>query len=336
MKSELTVSEEKEESAILVVCPHCQTNIKIQVDLSLKSVVEDKGLDIAPRQIAPPQRFSLDAKKVAIAINGEGTREIIKELLEDAQFEVSDVASLEALFPVLREFHPATVLIDLSLPDAAQVRLSDAIAKELSPNKANLLLISPGYGKATASSEIHIPIAGADGYVERGNIQRDLVHKINLCLGSAAGAVRESPRQTEAFRVEEEQREEKIEEKPPFSLSPPMQLSDQEEDEMLPIPKVESAKPNAWSAFPAAGVHQREIETAKRLARIIVSDIILYNEKKVEEGVLHGTFYALLEEEIEEGRKHYNSRVSLAIQKQKDYLGDVLEDFLNRRKTASA
>jgi hypothetical protein len=115
-----------------------------------------------------------------------------------------------------------------------------------------------------------------------------------------------------------------------------MKLSDQKEDETLSIPKVESAKPNAWSAFPAAGVHQKEIETAKRLARIIVSDIILYNEKKVEEGVLHGTFYALLEEEIEEGRKHYNSRVSLEIQKQKDYLGDVLEDFLNRRKTASA
>ncbi|MBI4704258.1 MAG: hypothetical protein HY744_24370 [Deltaproteobacteria bacterium] len=49
---------------------------------------------------------------------------------------------------------------------------------------------------------------------------------------------------------------------------------------------------------------------ARRLARAIASDLWLYNEEKVTEGIQNDNLFALLEEEIEEGREHFESRVS--------------------------
>lgn len=50
-------------------------------------------------------------------------------------------------------------------------------------------------------------------------------------------------------------------------------------------------------------------DQAKRLARAILSDVAIYNREKVEEGIKNDTIFDLLQEEIEEGRQHFVSRV---------------------------
>ncbi len=50
-------------------------------------------------------------------------------------------------------------------------------------------------------------------------------------------------------------------------------------------------------------------EAAARLARAIVSDIRVYNEAKVSEGIEKDTLLDLLAEELEEGRVLFMSRV---------------------------
>jgi len=51
-------------------------------------------------------------------------------------------------------------------------------------------------------------------------------------------------------------------------------------------------------------------DLAFRLARAIVSDIALYNQDKVREGIKNDNIFELLAEEIQEGRDHYYTRVS--------------------------
>ena len=46
-------------------------------------------------------------------------------------------------------------------------------------------------------------------------------------------------------------------------------------------------------------------EKARRLARAIASDISLYNEEKVKEGIENDTFYDAISAELEEGRDLY-------------------------------
>ena len=48
---------------------------------------------------------------------------------------------------------------------------------------------------------------------------------------------------------------------------------------------------------------------AKRLARAIISDVALYNREKVESGIKNDNIFDVMNEEIEEGRQHFNSRV---------------------------
>ena len=51
-------------------------------------------------------------------------------------------------------------------------------------------------------------------------------------------------------------------------------------------------------------------DLAFRLARAIVSDIALYNQDKVADGIVNDCIFDLMGEELEEGRAHFFSRVS--------------------------
>jgi hypothetical protein len=51
-------------------------------------------------------------------------------------------------------------------------------------------------------------------------------------------------------------------------------------------------------------------ERARQLARVIASDLSLYHEKKIVEGVERDTLFEVLRDEIEEGRNLYKSRVT--------------------------
>jgi len=53
----------------------------------------------------------------------------------------------------------------------------------------------------------------------------------------------------------------------------------------------------------------RDPQSARRLARTIVSDIALYHKDEVERGIIEDNLFQALEEIIAEGRAHYESRV---------------------------
>ena len=51
-------------------------------------------------------------------------------------------------------------------------------------------------------------------------------------------------------------------------------------------------------------------EAARRLARAISSDLALYNEEKIAEGIRNDTLFDVMQDEIQEGRDLYQSRVA--------------------------
>ena len=51
-------------------------------------------------------------------------------------------------------------------------------------------------------------------------------------------------------------------------------------------------------------------EAARRLARAIASDLSLYNEEKIVQGIQGDNLFDVLAEEIEEGRALFKSRVA--------------------------
>jgi len=101
-------------------------------------------------------------------------------------------------------------------------------------------------------------------------------------------------------------------------------LSHQEtrKPEPKPEPPVQVAAPRQSPAH----------EKAKRLARLIVSDIVLYNQAAVEEGVRNNTFSELLAHDIQEARTLYTQRVSEEVRNSTAYLEEAFSELIARKK----
>ena len=55
------------------------------------------------------------------------------------------------------------------------------------------------------------------------------------------------------------------------------------------------------------------VDRARRLARAIASDLTLYNEAKIVQGIQNDTLFDVMRDEIEEGRALFRSRVTTEI-----------------------
>ncbi|HUL78248.1 MAG TPA: hypothetical protein VL691_13370 [Vicinamibacteria bacterium] len=73
---------------------------------------------------------------------------------------------------------------------------------------------------------------------------------------------------------------------------------------------------------------QKAHDDAKRFARLVVSEIKLYNEAKVTEGRKTRDIYERLKEDIERGRQMYHDRVPTAVRDASDYFHDELVRIL--------
>ena len=69
-------------------------------------------------------------------------------------------------------------------------------------------------------------------------------------------------------------------------------------------------------------------DRARRLARTIVSDIALYNKDEIKRGIENDTLYDDLAEELERGRKLYNSRVVPDISEGENFFNQAIVDVL--------
>jgi hypothetical protein len=72
-------------------------------------------------------------------------------------------------------------------------------------------------------------------------------------------------------------------------------------------------------------------EAARRLARAIASDLSLYNEEKIVQGIQGDNLFEALEDEIEEGRALFKSRVAPELYA-KNYYDRAIIDILVRSK----
>ena len=63
---------------------------------------------------------------------------------------------------------------------------------------------------------------------------------------------------------------------------------------------------------------------AERLARIIVSDIVLYNEEKFSAAVRSGGVLEAMRDELQEGRALFRERIDLRVRDERDFLADEL------------
>jgi hypothetical protein len=90
---------------------------------------------------------------------------------------------------------------------------------------------------------------------------------------------------------------------------------------VAPLAPRESAPAASTSGDPEL---DEKIAQAERLARIVVSDIVLYSKDKFEAAVEAGNVLEAMQPEIAEGRSLFTARVDASLQETRDFLTEEL------------
>ena len=93
-----------------------------------------------------------------------------------------------------------------------------------------------------------------------------------------------------------------------------------------PEPRPAAKRPKAASDPDPA------IAAAERLSRIIVSDIILYNEDRFDQAAQQGDVQAALADDLVEAKKLFEQRIPAEIRAKRDFLGIELEAQAEKRR----
>lgn len=73
-------------------------------------------------------------------------------------------------------------------------------------------------------------------------------------------------------------------------------------------------------------------EAAMRLARTIASDISLYNEQKIIQGIQQDNLFDALKPELDEGLQHYKSRVAPELFDKTNFYYRAVVDIIMKSK----
>jgi CheY-like chemotaxis protein len=338
----------------VVVCSTCRSGLKVRIE-----AFEVPAAASSPAEVP----VASTRERAVVAVQGEATRELIRDLLSSAGFDVVEVTSGSETLAAVRDTRPAVVLVDVGLSDMPGFQVCEAVRGDSTNAGVRIILVAAIHNK----DRYRRPpdnLFGADDYVERHQIESELVDKVKRVL---AGETPGGGVSGKSARVPEPElaRPATSPDKPVTpALSPPagvgaitagagatvaseppaMPLRESTPPAPVvvrPAPAAPVAAPRAPAALqpaaeapapgPTTSANPAQ-EAALRLARIIVSDIALYNAKKVDEGVMNGTFFELLRTEIEEGRKLYEERKGPGLTTTVDLFQQTIEQFVATRR----
>lgn len=297
-------------------CPACNAQFKLNKEkfggkqVTLKCVRCHKVFQVS----VPQPSKTAPAIHVLIAHSDQSLCATIQEVLQKADIGCMVTHDGPGALTLMKAKPPQVVIVDVALPGLYAFEVVEKVRAIPGLEKVKIILLSSVYNKM-AYKRTPASLYGANAYIEKHHIPNDLVATVHRLVTDAVptreGAPPDKGEETVAGTAPSPAEERKTRE---FA------------DEMnSKIQQAEAEETSADASFEVP-------EKARRLARNIVSDIALYNQSKVEEGVQDGTFFELLAKEIGEGRKLFKERFPELHKNGKDILQAEFESFIKRRR----
>ncbi|HEX9022533.1 MAG TPA: response regulator [Geobacteraceae bacterium] len=310
-----------------IVCPGCKARFSFDVEKidaagiklrcsKCKTIFRVVRKDPAPASAPFPGAAptGLPRTKVVVANESPAFCKAVAGVLATEPFDVFSYHDGREAFDAVLKLKPDCVLLDVALPSMYGFEVCDAIRKEPSVAGTKVILIASIYDK-TRYKRAPLSLYGADDYIEKHHIPDSLAVMIYRLLSGQKPA--EAP--PDSRREPEEEAQAK-----------PEELS-RSEAAAQEITRQELKKDEESGTYPAAAATEELSEAhekARRLARLIVSDIVLYSQEKVERGVKEGIFFELLADDVKEGRALYESRVPEEIRNCSSYLEEGFAELI--------
>jgi DNA-binding response OmpR family regulator len=228
-------------------------------------------------------------KRIIVATDGSEMWSIIEEVLTAGGFAPRRVENGEEALGLIEEWKPSSAVLDVSLPGTPVFEICDRVRNNAALGSMGLILLASVY-EQTRYKRAPTSLYGADDYIEKHHLRDSLVPKIERLqkgTGEAVPAAHAPPPPAE--------REEARAHREP-DIDPRRAVKEQDV-----IVREERFGPAEEEASPRD-------ESLRRFARIIVSDIALYNQELIEDGVRKGNLRELLADDIAEGMKLFRAR----------------------------
>lgn len=277
---------------MIVKCPSCAARFRLDREkLAGKRVTMRCARCRNPFKVELPHSTLLRQEariRVMIAHSDHDLCATIRKIVEDAGFEALLGHHGDEVLAVMDRTPPQVAIVDVALQGLYAFEVVDKVRRRPGLAKVKILLLSSVYNKV-AYKRSPSSLYGADDYIEKHHIPDDLVLKINRLLVDAelaAGPTEEGELEKSGERLSR------------------AEGASQSLDFIHTVnEKIQSAEDHEVSSD-----NVPEFERAERLARIIVSDISLYYQDRIDEGILEGNWSDLLASEIKEARSLFRDR----------------------------
>jgi predicted Zn finger-like uncharacterized protein len=282
-------------------------------------VFQEPARTTAP-EARPPADTDRDRLVLVADAEIEAGKAIAAALVEAGLQPVLVHDGVEAILTIQRTL-PRVVVLDAGLPKMFGFQICELMKRNQSLRHIQVVLIGAIHHRdryRRAPSEIY----GADAYLERHQVRENLLSTLRsfgLPIGRVAAERAALPRPAPG----------PVPPPPPRELprAPrPVAVQAGEARAQRAEGERSSLRPAAApTAIPAADpALAAEIARAERLARIIVSDVVLYNEEKLNAAIRAGNVSQSFESEMAEGRGHFAQRIDARVREMRDFLGEEL------------
>jgi CheY-like chemotaxis protein len=243
---------------------------------------------------------------------------------------------VEAILTIQRMM-PCAAIIDAALPKMYGFQICELLKRNESLRAIKVVLVGAIHDRnryRRAPTELY----GADAYLERPQLPDALwaiLHGFGLPLEGATPAAPPAPpvhAPSQEFAAPEVPAPTVAPAETPPAPEPapaPPQAVPVSASEPAPAPPQAAPAPEA---APDAAL-DAEIAKAERLARIVVSDIVLYNQEKFEAAIQADNVLQSMDGELQEGRSLFAQRIDARVRETRDFLSEELLRVAGMRRT---
>lgn len=298
---------------MLITCPACEKQMRIRAEKYIGKKISVKCVRCsAPFKTEVISPKTQPKRRILVAHSDSELRKAVTEVLKEENFDFSVCGDGDETLALMDKNPPDVLLVDVALPGLFAFEVVEKVRQRPGLANVKIILLSSVFNKMAYKRRPET-LYGADDYLEKHHVVDQITDKVHRLFDPVAAA---PPMEAEPAATKNGNGTEQV---------------DGAADGWDYIQEVNNRLLAAEEKEISPGTDGKVLEKAKRLARIIATDIALYHQERVDSGIRNGNFYDVMKDEIAEGKKHFLERYA-TLTNAEGIFGDAFETFISRRR----
>ncbi|MCX7770945.1 MAG: zinc-ribbon domain-containing protein [Proteobacteria bacterium] len=300
---------------MIVTCPKCKTNYKLRDDVLAISGQKKLRCNKCGYIFVYNFNLPIEGEQPLILVAHDDYRvvNVIKKVLEPIKCRIETAFEGNEAYKIVLSKKPAIAIIDVALTGLFGFELCEKIKKDPQLNNVKVILVASIYDR-TRYKRRPQNLYGADDYIEKHHIPDDLCNKVISLLP-----------ENKKISVERDLKIQKEIEDTSLLKDNRDLLLEKTKDILKERDEIRKHEQASLEAIPES------TNRAKKLARLIISDIALYNQEVLDK-VTPDNFKEILKLDFEDAVKYLSQRIPEIKNDAQNFIEQAFIELLNKRK----